>query len=184
MGTPERSLRALNLAAIKNREALIEEARRVTDLPPWVHAAILAEYDRDVFLGDMSKKDALIKHCEDVGTPYQPNSMLRLIRSSRVWRKTNVAVRMKHHAEIYYHEAERSEKYRNNTWSATKAVLHQTTRRRKEERAFDMYLNAISALAHRVDEKSVSNDRLSPERAQELLEMLPRIAGAFHAKAS
>lgn len=173
MGTTEHALRSL-MVGIKTRPDLIAESRRTTDLPPWVHTALLAEYDCDAFLSNMRRGAALKKHCDDVGMPWQPSTVQRWIKSFHVWRKTNVTARMKLTAEIYYHEAARSTKYRNNTWNATKSVVYQSTRR--QERSFNSYTNAFASFAHVVEANEVEEGWISQERAQELLEMLPKIA--------
>lgn len=173
MGTTEHALQSL-MVGIKTRPDLIAESRRTTDLPPWVHTALLAEYDCDVFLTKMRRGAAIKKHCEDVGMPWQPGTVQRWIRSFRVWRRTNVITRMKLTAEIYYHEAARSAKYRNNTWNATKSVVYQSKRR--GERSLKSYANAVASFAHVVEANEVQEGWITQERARELLEMLPKIA--------
>lgn len=161
-------MKIADLTRIRDYVSLVEEAKRVTDLPRWVHLAILAEYARDVF------SIHLENFAKDVSLDRDWRTLSLWIMDLDIWQKTRVEIRRKLTPNVYYRDARKSKKYLSGEWTATQAVLHQ--KQCRHARSIKNYISHIYALSHTMRSNQLPSSMISPEEAVDLLDQLRTIA--------
>lgn len=160
---------SIDLSGLRSWQSVIDEAKRASKLPTWVHLAILFEYANLTFGVDAER------FIRDVSLLNTPSTLNQWVRNLEIWKKTALATRMRIRHVSYYQEARRCKKYVNGQWTATQAVEHQKKRRR--ERTFAHYIRGLNPMATMIEDGTPPLPQsLTPEAAKELLESLITIS--------